>query len=308
MRWRATAARTASWSCSCGELGRVHADHHEHVGVAALEPAQLLDHAQAVHAADVQKSSRTILPRRAPSVSPPPARRSSRPRRPARGAHPRPGHHDRRAARRWRRARAGRSSTRSSPPCVPSSRIAATPPFLRSTRAPVRSCDDLGEVGLVADDQDAVVRAGRLEQRERLRPVEAARERRVVERPRRRAPRQASAAVSRARTFGLVNARATSSPSAASAAPADAACSSPRGVSRRSGSGRAPCGSASPWRRSQSWRAMRASMPIHPPPRQGGRPAWTTGTRGSGRRRAPWRPAPSTQGGTGAPCGSRPSP
>src|SRR3954452_7492482 len=70
----------------------------------------------------------------------------------------------------------------------------------------------------------------------------------------------ASNAVSRARAFGLVYTAWNVSSSAASARPATRDWSSPRAVSRRSASGRASCGSASPWRSSQSWLDMAGTL------------------------------------------------
>ena len=51
-------------------------------------------------------------------------------------------------------ARAG-AAARSARRARPSSRTPATPPFLKSTRAPVRSWTTCDEVGVVADDEDA---------------------------------------------------------------------------------------------------------------------------------------------------------
>ena len=169
-----------------GELGRVHADHHEHVGVAALELAQLLGHVEAVHAGRRPEVQQDDLAAQG-SQRQAPLRRAD----PAAGAdqlgsaHPRPGHHDRRR-RRWRRARgaAAARGARRPRPVEPDRGHAA---LLEVDARAGEVVHDLREVGLVPDDQDAVVRAGRLEQRERLRPVEAARERRVVHAPRRRA-------------------------------------------------------------------------------------------------------------------------
>src|SRR5262245_31819270 len=71
-------------------------------------------------------------------------------------------------------------------------------------------------------------------------------------------------AVSRARTLGLVYAAWIWIFRAARAEPAARACSRPRSVRRRSASGRASCGSASPWRRSQSCLAIdRAGYPAY---------------------------------------------
>src|SRR4051794_30074124 len=56
---------------------------------------------------------------------------------------------------------------------------------------------------------------------------------------------------------------ANSTPSRASAAPAAAACRSPRAVSSRSASGFESWGTASPWRRSQSCWATRRSLAAH---------------------------------------------
>ena len=110
----------------------------------------------------------------------------------------------------------------------------------------------LRQIGLVTDEQRPRVRARPPPQRQRLvrvdpSPIGGCR---TGSTP---SASQASTAVSRARTFGLVKTSPNVMPSAASALPASRDCASPRSVSRRSGSGRASCGSASPWRSSQSW-------------------------------------------------------
>ncbi len=76
--------------------------------------------------------------------------------------------------------------------------MAARPPFLSFTLAPVTVRDRTGEVGLVADEQD-VASAGRQVERVEV----AAREAFVEARPRRRAARRRARPSRRARTFGL---------------------------------------------------------------------------------------------------------
>ena len=150
----------------------------------------------------------------------------------------------------------GRMSTSSSPrrPCI---RTPAIAPFFMSTCGAGEVVDHLREVGVVADEQHALVGAGRVCELERVVDVEAARQRSSTTKSEPSCS-QASRAVSRARIRGLVTTSWKETSMAVSARPAARDCSSPRSVRRRSTSGRAPCGSASPWRRNQSCWAIDA--------------------------------------------------
>ena len=162
---------------------------------------------------------------------------------------------------RLRRARAdplelARTMSAISSPCAPSRRTAAIPPFLKSMRPPVRSkttWEKSGSWPTTSTRWSGPAAPRSSSASATSKPAKSA-ACSTGSTPR---ASQASTAVSRARTLGLVKARWTWTFSAASAQPATRACSRPRSVRRRSASGRASWGSASPCRRSQSCCAMR---------------------------------------------------
>ena len=145
--------------------------------------------------------------------------------------------------------RAGRSRTISSP----SRTDAATPPFLRSTRAPVRSWTTCDEVRFVADDQDALVLAdsGRSSSTCVV-GVEARAQRLVLDRLAAERLAGQPRGVARAHLRAGEDVLEARRRARASARPAARDCSlAARRSGARSASGAASCGSASPCRRSQ---------------------------------------------------------
>ena len=102
----------------------------------------------------------------------------------------------------------GRSSAISSPR-APSRRTRGDAALLEVDAPAGEVVDDLGEVGLVADHEHALVGPGGGQELQRVGDVEAGGQRARARPARRRAPRRPARAVSRARTFGLVKARWT---------------------------------------------------------------------------------------------------
>jgi hypothetical protein len=152
----------------------------------------------------------------------------------------------------------GRRSTMSSPR-LPSMRTPATPPFLRSMRAPVRSYTTWVKSGSWPTIRTRWSPSAADSTSSASSPSNslASGSWTIGSTP---SSAQASSAVWRARTFGLVKQRWTSTSSAASERPAARDWSRPRSVSSRAASSdAASCGTASPCRRSQSWRAIAAA-------------------------------------------------
>ncbi len=98
----------------------------------------------------------------------------------------------------------GRSSATSSPPERPLEAHRRDPALLEVHPRARQVVDDLGEVRLVADDEEPLVRAHGQQELERVVPGEAPGPGRRARPPRRPAAAAARRAVSRARTFGLV--------------------------------------------------------------------------------------------------------